>query len=220
MSNRDTETSELLIWLKTFSVFMSAIISAVAFFLYINRYIIFNRAAGTNAGLSFTAESIQTEHAGNFKTQLMITTDNAQIHGTDVRIKFDRSKLELISVLPSALNSTTLKTFMPVAGTEFDMERVVTQANETGFVEFGAVTADLASNTVTAPFRGTAILAELTFRSIQPGETKLTILNTHPSHDSTIVSDIMPPLNILTDVRETKITSRGIYPTALPQKGK
>lgn len=213
----EKESTELTIWLKTFTIFVSAIASAVVFFLYINRYIIFNRAAARNASLTFATETLDVQSSTLLSTQVMINTDTALIKGTDVRIKFDRSKLELIHVLPKAQTETTLKTYLPLNGAEFDMERVVRQANETGFVEFSAITADINKQSVTASFKGIAILAQLTFRSIQPGKTSLVFVNAHPTHDSTIIQDLNPPINILSRTNQLTVTSVGVFPTPSPR---
>ncbi len=212
----DKETSELGIWLKTFFVFISALTSAVFFFLYLNRYIIFNRAAGANGSLTFVKEKIVTKHAELFTAQLLLNTDKTFIRGTDVKIKFDASRLELVRVMPSAKQTTTLNTFTPLNGSVFDYERVIAQANQTGIIEFSAITANVEKSTLTAPYTGVAILAELTFRSLQPGETTVAIVKNHPTHDSTIIEDINPPQNILSKTNTLIVTSETVIPSPTP----
>jgi hypothetical protein len=213
----DKEKTELAIWLKTFTVFISAIVSSVAFFVYINRNIIFNRAAGSNGSITFVRERENTKMAGEFSTQLILNTDNAQVRGTDVRIQFDRSKLELIRLVPSARQATSLHTYLPLKENTFDAERVIREANDTGFIEFSALTVDMDSQTATASFKGVAVLADLAFRSLQEGRSTIRIINAHPTHDSTIVENTNPPQNILTKTNELSISSAAIIPTLLKQ---
>ncbi len=214
----DKEKTELAIWLKTFTVFISAIVSSVAFFVYINRNIIFNRAAGSNGSITFVRERENTKMAGEFSTQLILNTDNAQVRGADVRIQFDRSKLELIRLVPSARQTTSLHAYLPLKENTFDVERVIREANETGFIEFSALTLDMESQTVTTPFKGVAVLADLTFRSLQEGRSTVRIINRHPTHDSTIVENTNPPQNILTKTNELEVASVSLFPTQTPAK--
>lgn len=203
----EKETTELVIWLKTFFVFVSALLSAVFFFIYLNRYIIFNRAAGGNASLTFVDEAITVDASGLCKTQLVLNTDNTKIRGTDVKIAFDTSKLELVHILPQAKQSSSLKTYLPIKNNEFDYQTVIRQANQTGQLAFSAITADMEKGLVTAPFQGIAILAQLTFRSIQPGKTIVSFIHIHPSHDSNIVDTLNPPNNILMRTNKLEITT-------------
>ncbi|MFA5136636.1 MAG: hypothetical protein WC489_04550 [Patescibacteria group bacterium] len=209
----EKETTELAIWLKTFLLFVSALISAVFFFVYLNRYIIFNHASGANGSLTFASEKINASPSGLFATQIVLNSDNAMVRGTDVKIAFDQSKLELIRVMPWAKQTTSLKTFTPLNNNSFDYAEVVSEANKTGIIQFNAITADMEKQTVTTPFKGITVLAELTFRSIQPGETTLSFLHTHPTQDSTIIENIDPPQNILTRTNKLTVISEIAVPS-------
>lgn len=193
-------------------IIIAAFISASAFFTYLNQYIIFNKAAGGSGSLVFPQETLSAENGTLFTTQLMLDTGSSMVRGTDVKIQFDSSRLELVRVLPVAKQTSTLTTFTPLLNDMFDYEKVVQEANKTGVIEFGAVTADLTKQTLTQPFKGAVILAELTFRTIQPGKAKLTIVHTDPTKDSTIIDDLDPPQNILLQTNELTVLSENQLP--------
>ena len=194
-------------WIKIPAISAAAVISAVVFFAYTNQYIDFSKASGSMAGLTFTKEEAATNVGGIVPAQIMLNTDGAAIRGTDVRISFDPSHLELISISPSAKDSTSLQTYTPLNGRVFNSDYVLSQANKTGFIEFSAVTADMKTGAITAPFKGLTILADLTFRSIQEGKTTLTVIRQHPSQDSTVIDDSKPPQNILLKTNTLTVTS-------------
>lgn len=210
------ETNELAIWLRTFVIFVFAIASSLFFLVFLNRNAIFNKAAGGSGSLAFSSRTIDARAGQAFSTQLWIGTDEMPIKGTDVRIKFDRSRLELVQVTPLAQGATSLKTFLPLQGAAFDGQRVVNEANATGFIEFSAITADLQTQQATAPFKGQAVLAQFTFRSIQPGDTTLKIVHDHPSQDSTVIEAMNPPANILSTVNDLVVHADAGIPAATP----
>jgi hypothetical protein len=138
---------------------------------------LFTGASGENSKISFATTFLNTTQSTTvgqrISVPIWINTDNADIGGVDVLVRFDNTKLSLETVTPDPANNAnlTLDTFAPVVSTnvsQFDTARVISAANSSGLVEFGAVTfqANPDPGQVTAPFRGTAQLAMLEFKAL------------------------------------------------------
>lgn len=182
------------------------------------------RAAAPTASLALTG-SYSVNIGDEFTVPLNLNTDNNQIWGTDIRIIFDKDKLQLTALNPLARQNSTLKTFAPIdSGNNFNSTSVLNTANSSGIIEFSAVTADLTNQTVTAPFSGTAALASLTFKALAGGTANISF---DYNSGSTTDSNIVPAGNDLTDLLG-KVTNLSITinssqqnpsPTTAPSAG-
>ncbi len=200
-------TLKPILFIRTGVIIFTAFLSALLFFIYLNQHIIFNKAAGGNGSLTFTQSKITVKNGNIFETELMMNTDQTFIRGTDIRIKFDPSHIKLIDIVPKAQEYSTLKTFTPLQYDVFNRGKVIREANKTGIITFGAVTADLTAQTVTQPFKGMVILSHFIFQTIQPGQSTLSIIHNDPLRDSTIINDGTTPQNILLETNELAVTA-------------
>lgn len=169
--------------------------------------------------LNFTAESKSVAQGTAFTLPIYLNTDAGNIVGTDVVIGYDSTKLIPISLTPDAttVSTTTLNTFAPVNPTTGSFLPDLTKNP----LEFGAVTFNWSTSSVTAPFTGIALLANLTFQ-VKPtatGSTNVTFIMTPGSTaDSNIVSTSNPPTDFLTQASQISnatvtITTSTITPT-------
>ncbi len=170
-------------------------------------------AAGTNASLSLPPE-IMRQQSQSIDLPIVLNTDAAVIGAVDVSLTFDPAMMLLADITPGA-TGTSLKTFVPVNSTyAFDVATVVSLANSTGKIAFGAATFDPATQSPTAGYAGTTELALLHFTARQGGRTAVTF-NIGASTASTIVQESNPPQNLLT--QPAQATNAIVDIVALPQ---
>jgi hypothetical protein len=144
-----------------------------------------------------------------------LNTGGSSIRGVDIRMSYDKTKLKVISVAPAA-TGTTLQTFAPITSANaFDQAKVVANAltncsGNTCYVEFGAITANLTSSTVTAAYNGSTSLAIVTFQGVASGSTAIALESASGiTTDSNVVSDTNPPEDILNTVTNATVTVTG-----------
>lgn len=160
-------------------------------------------AAGTNASLSLPA-AIGSQPNQAIALPIVLNTDSAVIGAVDVSLTFDPAMLALSDITPGAVG-TSLKTFVPVnSAYAFDVANIVSSANTTGKIVFGAATFDPATLSPTAGYVGTTQLAVLHFTTRQAGSTAVTF-SIGSSAGSTIVLEANPPQNLLT--QPTQVTN-------------
>lgn len=107
-----------------------------------------------------------------FTVNVQVFPGGQGVVGADIKINFDKSKLELVDIIPNTTN--VFKTFMPVTSqgfSDFDKDSVITNANTSGNLVFGILAvdpADLSSGggaSILTPFTGNnLILAGLSFK--------------------------------------------------------
>ena len=175
-------------------------------------------AAGANSSLTLPP-SLSASVNQQFSVPISLNTDNSPIIGTDVHLSFDHSLLRLLAVTPVAV--TGLPTFLPItAGNVFDADRVISTANQTGVIEFSAITFNPSSQTVSPPFQNSSseILANLIFQALQPGTTAVSfVFQPALTTDSNLVSTTDPPTDLLSSVTNLSLTiSSPITPTGIP----
>lgn len=177
---------------------------AVALVL-VQREQIFKEEAAGGPSITFSQTSLTVNPGQNFTVSLGINTDNIDITAIDVVLEFPKDKLSLVSIIPAAQTTTSLKTFMPVkTDGGFDANRVVSEANTTGKIQFGAATFDWQQGKVTNAFRGNlGSLVNLTFKAKNTGQATAGLLFSAGSTiDSNLVSlqakDILARVNSLT----------------------
>lgn len=183
-------------------------------------------AAGANSRICFDSAcntTLTVPPSNVFTVPVFIDTDNANIRGVDVVAHFDTNYLTLIDINPVASISTTLKVFAPVSSPctdtnpqcTFNKSQVITNANSSGNLEFGAVTFYFGPTpAVTNAFTGTANLALLTFQPKQLGTTNLIYTFTSGSTtDTNLVSDSATPTDILASAVNLALTVANPTPT-------
>jgi hypothetical protein len=154
-------------------------------------------------------------------TQILLDVNNAYARGSDIKIVFDPSRLELVKVRPLAQEQTALKTFLPIyESRKFAEALVIRRANSEGILEFSAITADTNTGKLTQTVTGKIALAELTFVIKKEGNATVAFLTNHPTLDSTVVEEGNPPLNILTKTNILMITMDSPTPTLTIKKTK
>jgi hypothetical protein len=126
-----------------------------------------SKAAADTAVLSFSPTSTTIAPNNTFNVAVILNTGNQAVVASDILVQFDRTKLTLVSIAqPSPLNAT-FKTYAPITSTgAFDTAKVVNDANLNGIAEFGIVSFDYATSTITSPFNGVlSPVATLTFQA-------------------------------------------------------
>ena len=123
-------------------------------------------ASADDPTISLTASSGSVQFGQNVDISVVITNTAAKrIVGTDVSINFDRTRLILTGITP--VTTHNLKTFVPLnANNVFDgssSSSIVTSANSTGTLIFGAVAYNQSNNTVLSPQTASFTLATLHF---------------------------------------------------------
>lgn len=177
---------------------------AVALVL-VQREQVFKEEAAGGPSITFSQTSLTVNPGQNFTVSLGINTNNIDITAIDVVLEFPKDKLSLVSIIPAAQTTTSLKTFMPVkADGGFDANRIVSEANTTGKIQFGAATFDWQQGKVTNAFRGNlGSLVNLTFNAKNTGKATAALLFSAGSTiDSNLVSlqaqDVLAGVNSLT----------------------
>jgi len=168
------------------------------------RQVIEKKAVG-GPSLTFSKTSLTVYPGQKLTTSIKISTDNQEIRAVDIVLQFPQDKLSLVSIEPTAQNTTSFKTFLPIKSDgSFDMAKVVSEANNTGRIGFGAATFNWQTSSVTTSFKGTlSSLARLTFKAKVPGQAKIVFLHSSGSTiDSNLVNlsaqDILASVNSLT----------------------
>jgi len=167
------------------------------------------------------AQTSTTVHSNtDFNVAVKIDTNNNDVCAADIILQFPQEKLTLQEINPHP--NASFKTFTPVTSNgSFDTSKVISNANTTGKIEFGAVTFDWQNETITNPFKGTANpLATLKFHANSTGQAKIAILVSSGSTiDSNLVNlsaqDILESVNSLTvNITNPPINSPTATPTA------
>lgn len=211
MNNEDVEIG---VWVRIFVVCIFGLGTAVGFFIFFSGNSVFTKASGEQASLQFSPNSISAHKGETVKVQVMLDTNKAQIRGTDVMMKFDPTLLTLNRLIPTAQKYTELKTYLPLDEYQnFDNWKVISRANSEGIIEFSAITADIPNNKLLKTISGNLAIAELEFIMKKEGTTKVEFLKSHPTHDSTVVQDINPPINILTRTNTLILSTQPLTPT-------
>lgn len=184
------------------------------------------KAAGQNASLTLpNSLEINPQTQPEFTAPLFINTDSADIGGVDIVIDFSRDRLSLVDINPQASSSTTLKTFAPVKTDGlFDKVSVIQKANETGRLEFRAVTFDWQKETLLSPFNGVLGIsnpfATLTFSVNQnitlPSQTTLTLLHRQGSTTDCNLVSSQNAADILAQANSSKINLNSATSTKIP----
>jgi hypothetical protein len=187
----------------------------MGFFLFFSRNSLLSKASGEQASLLFIPHTQVVQKGNTVKVQILLDTNKAYVRGVDVAVAFDQSFLTLNSIIPKAQKDSQLRTYLPLDySNDFDSMKVISQANKNGRMEFSAITADMKKNQLMKSINGNLVLAELEFLMKKEGTTKVTILKSHPSRDSTVVQATNPPINILTKTNVLTLTT--LVPTPSP----
>ena len=140
------------------------------------KQLIEKKAAGENAGLELPS-SLSIVVDEEFDIPVMLNTDGASIVGADIILNFDKNLLQLIDIIPHPENSS-LKTFLPLdENGNFRKQEILNQANQSGKIEFGAVSFDWSGESILSGFNGTLgptnPLTDLRFRTLNIGQTSV-----------------------------------------------
>jgi len=209
------DDGEIGTWLKIFVVCIFGLGSVMGFFLFFSRNSLLSKASGEQASLLFIPHTQVVQKGNTVKVQILLDTNKAYVRGVDVAVAFDQSFLTLNSIIPKAQKDSQLRTYLPLDySNDFDSMKVISQANKNGRMEFSAITADMKKNQLMKSINGNLVLAELEFLMKKEGTTKVTILKSHPSRDSTVVQATNPPINILTKTNVLTLTT--LIPTLSP----
>ena len=165
-----------------------------------------NANALYNASLSLPLD-VNVKVGKPFNASVILDTGGGSVRGADVLINFDKTVLQLNSIEPMASIDTSLKTFLPADSYgNFLGSNVVAQANQAGYIKFGAVTADYASQNITQAYSGVTVLANLTFTPLKAGSTSVSFVNgTDTSNSSIVALDSNTPTNILNSVNNMTV---------------
>ncbi|MEK7166593.1 MAG: cohesin domain-containing protein [Patescibacteria group bacterium] len=164
-------------------------------------------AQADNGQLTFANLTPTTVAPGNtFDISVNMNGGGQTVVGADILVQFDSTKLALQSITRNTLSTNPYKTYVPVTTTNnFDSARVIACANgtsacptgtgTTGTVEFGIVSFDLGTNTLTSPNpTNSNVLPVATFRfqvksGAVSGSSTLNFVNggTNITTDSNIV---------------------------------
>ncbi|MCL4366621.1 DUF5060 domain-containing protein, partial [Patescibacteria group bacterium] len=177
-------------------------------------------AGGANSSVTLPA-SVAVPPGQNFTVPVTINTDGVGIRGVDVILNFDTSKLSLVSITPT-VSGTSLSTVIPVdSNGNFNSAQVITNANQNGTIEFGAIAFNWANSSVTSAFNGTAQIANLTFQSLATGSASVNFNYTPgATTDTNLVQDANPPTELLTTAGQvTNLTVTIASGSATPTPG-
>lgn len=175
------------------------------------------QAAGSGA-LQFTGPATQSVVAGQTITlPLIVQNGGRNIIGVDVVINFTPGTIQLTDIVGGS-GSGYLPAFLPRNNNAFDRTSLISGANFNGWLRFGVVNFNTATNkktggipaTITTPVE----IAKLTFKGIRPGTTSISITHTSgETTDSNLVADGM-----LSDQLGTvnKKTIAVVQPTSTP----
>jgi len=114
-----------------------------------------------------------------FSVSVFLNTGGATVEAVDIILTFDTNALELVSLTPS--QTSGFNSFLPleIEGEGFDVTKVISQANSSGKVEFGATTFDLgdpndpSDGGPGSSMTGSVSLASLQFRALSSGQTTI-----------------------------------------------
>ncbi|OGM26170.1 hypothetical protein A2627_03975 [Candidatus Woesebacteria bacterium RIFCSPHIGHO2_01_FULL_39_28] len=155
-------------------------------FVLVGQRQIFRKKAAATAVLSFSSSAFSIAPGNQFIVGVNLNTGGQAIVGADILVKFDPTRLALVSMSNNPTNNTNFKTYAPVTSTgTFDTARVVNCTNNgvatgcpsgVGVVEFGITAFDWANNALTTAYTGTLLVSNLTFKVIScpPGQTSCT----------------------------------------------
>ncbi len=155
-------------------------------------------ATGQSSSLNISVSNNQALNTP-FDALILLNTDSAPVKGVDVVIDYDPSYLELLDIDPVAKETTSLKTFTPIATSGiFNREAVVSAGKETKKIRFSAVTYDYLGKKNTDPFNGVTQLAVLKFKPIKTGST-LVSFEFYPNNtkETNLVPASNPPYDYL-----------------------
>jgi hypothetical protein len=130
-----------------------------------------------------------------FTMTVMLDTSGENVDATDVLLTFNNGTMTLTGINPMTSGcgaSPCFQTFMPVENTTnmvFDENRVITSANNTGLIEFGALAMDNAMNINQVSGSNVAI-AELIFTATATGDFDYTF-----TAGSTVDSNVVTRAN-------------------------
>ncbi len=210
----DNELIEIGIWIKIFFFCVFGLGAAIGFFIFFSGNAFFTKASGGDASIMFSPATIVAKKGDVFTVQLMVDTNKSYVRGIDVVASFDPSALTLRMITPTAQKDTELKTYLPLdSSNTFDFLNVISHANKTGTLDFGAIAADVQTNKMKSAVNGNFVMATLEFFVLKEGNATVTLLKTHPTRDSTVVQDVNPPVNILSKVNTLYITPQTTIPT-------
>jgi hypothetical protein len=181
-----------------FRIFLSifALLGIVAGLILVGQQQIFrNRAASLSARLSMTPLNASLKRGDSLNVDLILNSTSQPISGTDVIVQFDNSYLTLNGIDTYPQNSS-LKTYVPVTSNgSFDSTKVLSEAQTSGRISFGAVAYDQSTNNLTQSFEGVInSLARLRFsvkNNAPYGSTQISYVysGARATDDSNVVID-------------------------------
>lgn len=130
-------------WLSIFLFLLVLSGLMVASILVQKRQLLEKKAAVPTATLSFSPTSFTEPPGSSVDTGIIFNPGGQEVVGVDLVINFTQGILELVRVEPTAQTGTNFKTFAPIVSeTNCNFNPDITRANQTGILEFGAVTFD------------------------------------------------------------------------------
>lgn len=166
--------SEQTFLFQFFRILLLVMAVPVSLFILNQSLHFFSIAAVPNGLLSLPKQATATV-GQEFPAGITMDTGGKDAWGVDVVLRFDPKFLRLTAVHPLADKTTTLETFAPVDSEGiFDQAGIITQANTTGVLKFGALAAKIDNwqthqGKILKSFNGTAFLANLRFVPLQNG---------------------------------------------------
>jgi len=184
------------------------------------------KAADHNGLLSFTPSSVTLQRDQSFTATLIVDTSNQAVTGVDTVLNFDTNYLS-ISDITAYPTTSNFATYLPLnnAGS-FDSSGIISRANTSGIIDFGAVTYDIANGSLENAFTGVKNpFAQVTFsvKSNSPYGTTRILYDYHGdgiTNDSNIVfrevEDILQSPTSTITVNITQTLTPTLAPTLTP----
>ncbi len=137
-----------------------------------------SKAANYTATLSFSPTTLNM--TAPQPVAIILNPNGQAVVGADIVVNFDQTKLTLMSIaIPTLTSSSVFKTYAPVRTDNtgaFDDVKVISTANTSGKIEFGIISFDWTSETLTTPNTDVVSpVAQLTFQA-KAGATGTTTL--------------------------------------------
>lgn len=205
------------VWIKVFVLCIFGLGVTVGLLLFFSMNTLLTRASGAQANLLFNTQSLSIEKEKLITVQAIVDSGTTNIKATDIAIQFDPKVLYLKNINPIAQKSTSLKTYLPINELgKFNAGKVIRLANETGRIHLGAVAADVDTRTITQSVNKRIVLAEFEFFVKRELDSRISYITAHPTHDSIVVIDRNPPVNILNKTETVILTPLSVSST--PEK--
>lgn len=128
-------------------------------------------AVDYTASLNLSRTEVELEPGGIFDDNIILNPGDQTVVAADVILNFNQNLLEITDLVP---NLNAFQTFAPVQeGGSFNKDSVKVEANQTGKLEFGAVSFDWLGGATGGGVSEAVNLMTVTFKAKAPGESTI-----------------------------------------------